>query len=89
MTAYRYPAPITPRFHSQAERVREAELQERRLLAARVVLSGRSWVAHEEDPFDGMSPKQIVDFIKKHNIDPSDPFEVHGLVDGHGWGGVG
>ncbi|GLC57477.1 hypothetical protein PLESTB_001231200 [Pleodorina starrii] len=59
----------------EAARQREEELQEKRLTAARVLLSGKSWAHDEAEAFEGMTPKEIVEFIRKHSINPDDPFE--------------
>ncbi|GIL46161.1 hypothetical protein Vafri_3215 [Volvox africanus] len=60
----------------EAAQRREEELRQKRLTAARVLLSGKSWVRDEAEAFEGMTPKQIVEFIFKHSINPDDPFEV-------------
>jgi hypothetical protein len=39
-------------------------------------LCGHAGDKGTEDPFEGLTPKQIVMFCEKYNIDPTDPLEV-------------
>lgn len=41
-------------------------------------LCGHAGDKGTEDPFEGLTPKQIVMFCEKYNIDPTDPLEVCG-----------
>ncbi|KAG2430469.1 hypothetical protein HXX76_009992 [Chlamydomonas incerta] len=59
----------------EASKVREAELKTRRLTAIRVLLSNKDWLGPDADAFEGLSPKQIAEFMKEHGINAEDPFE--------------
>ncbi len=50
--------------------------------AARAVLAGRSFTEGEEDPFEGLGPKEIQEYIDKalQGVSHSDPFEVRALT---------
>lgn len=56
--------------------MREAELKTRRLTAIRVLLSNKDWLSADAEAFEGLSPKQIAEFMKEHGINADDPFEV-------------
>jgi hypothetical protein len=56
--------------------VREQELKTRRLTSIRVLLSNKDWLGPDAEAFEGLSPKQIADFMKEHGINAEDPFEV-------------
>jgi hypothetical protein len=45
-------------------------------VAIRVLLSGRSWADDAADPFEGLTPKQITEYLAENKIDPTDPFAV-------------
>ncbi|PNH12880.1 hypothetical protein TSOC_000105, partial [Tetrabaena socialis] len=70
-----YKSRINAAEEAEASRKREVELQEKRLTAIRMLMMGKSWVQDEADAFEGLTPKQIAEFIKKNNINPDDPFE--------------
>lgn len=58
-----------------AAATRQAELDAQRQVAIRAYLAGKSWLVDEKDPFDGMTPKQIMEYAKKEFPNPDDPFE--------------
>lgn len=79
--------------HLQAEKQRKLELQEKRASALRAVLAGQNFVAGE-DPFEGMSPKEIQAFAEEQRnrlgVQSDDPFdgmtpeEIDAYVQKHG-----
>eukprot|EP00877_Chromochloris_zofingiensis_P002059 jgi/Chrzof1/11854/Cz06g12140.t1 len=59
----------------EEERQRAAALEEQRKERMRSILMGRHFIEGKEDPFEGMSPKQIQDFVNKSGINVDDPLE--------------
>ncbi|KAG2484010.1 hypothetical protein HYH03_017177 [Edaphochlamys debaryana] len=75
---------VVPRIYNARKRAaeeklaaeqRRKELEEKRLVAIRLLLVSKDWLNADADPFEGMSPKQIVDYIKDKGLNPEDPFE--------------
>ncbi len=61
----------------QDKRRQAEELEAKRKQHFRTMLmADKSFMEGEDDPFDGMSPQQIQEFIESSGIDVKDPFEA-------------
>eukprot|EP00879_Flechtneria_rotunda_P010071 GHRR01010529.1.p1 GENE.GHRR01010529.1~~GHRR01010529.1.p1 ORF type:complete len:227 (+),score=66.17 GHRR01010529.1:55-735(+) len=59
----------------EAARQKALELEAKRKEHLRAALMGNNWIEGCSDPLEGLTPRQIVQFMEKHGIDPSDPLE--------------
>lgn len=55
----------------------DEDKEAKKLAAARAVLAGRSFTEGEDDPFEGLAPKEIQTYIDKalEGVSHTDPFE--------------
>ena len=56
----------------------DEDKEAKKLEAARAILAGRSFVDGDDDPFEGLGPKEIQEYIDKvlQGASRDDPFEV-------------
>ena len=56
----------------------DEEKEAKKMEAARAILAGRSFTEGDDDPFEGLGPKEIQEYIDKavQGATRDDPFEV-------------